>query len=64
MVKYLHNIISSKKIECCVFFTQPYTSWENGYNENFYGLIKQYFRKLTINEILNLSNKALINHNR
>lgn len=35
----------SKTLDCLAFFARPYHSWERGLNENFNGLLRQYFPK-------------------
>lgn len=35
----------SKQLEIDFFFAEPYRSWERGANENFNGLLRQYFPK-------------------
>ena len=39
-----HEIIA-KKLECKIFFADPYSSYQRGTNENTNGLIRQYFPK-------------------
>ena len=35
----------SKELECEYFFARPYHSWERGSNENYNGLVRDYFPK-------------------
>ena len=34
-----------KALNCKVFFARPYASWQRGINENYNGLLRQYFPK-------------------
>ena len=35
----------SKELEVDYYFAKPYHSWERGANENYNGLLRQYFPK-------------------
>ena len=39
-----HQTIN-KALDCDSYFAKPYHSWERGLNENFNGLLRQYFPK-------------------
>jgi len=58
----LHKEIA-KELEIDYFFAKPYHSWERGANENFNGLVRQYFpknydfNKITENDIQFVENK-------
>lgn len=57
--KYIHTITSdngkefaehayiSKKLGIDYYFAEPYSSWQRGANENFNGLVRQYYPKKT-----------------
>ena len=53
----------AKALDVDYYFARPYHSWERGANENFNGLVKQYFPKnydfnlITEKEIKNVENK-------
>jgi IS30 family transposase len=45
----------SKVLSAAFYFSQPYSSWERGLNENIHGLLRQYFPKNTIMKMVNQS---------
>jgi transposase, IS30 family len=57
--QYMHTITSdngkefaehkyiSEKLNIDFYFAEPYSSWQRGANENFNGLVRQYFPKKT-----------------
>jgi IS30 family transposase len=46
------NFQDSKELGIKVYFCNPYSPWEKGSNENFIGILKQYFpKKLDFNKV-------------
>jgi len=44
---HVRTITADNGAEFCIYFANPYSSWERGLNENFNGLLRQYIRKGT-----------------
>ena len=52
MVKFTNHKAIAKQLAIDFFFAKPYHSWQRGVNENLNGLVRQYFLKKTIFDII------------
>lgn len=44
-LEFAHHEMISKRLECKIYFADPYSAYQRGTNENTNGLIRQYFPK-------------------
>ncbi|MBK8699043.1 MAG: IS30 family transposase [Saprospiraceae bacterium] len=53
--EFAHFKKIEKALKIRFYFAEPYSSWQRGANENFNGLVRQYYPKKTNFEQLNLN---------